>query len=162
MQGERRLEQARQLRRTAETGELHEDLVHVLADLRVRGQQPEVGVYPGGAGMVVARAEVNVAAQLRTFAADHEQHFRVGLVSDDPVDDVRAGLLELLRERDVRLFVETGAELDAHRDFLAGAGRGDERVDERRFGAGAVEGLLDGQHAGVGSGVVDEIEHRGK
>ena len=160
VQGERRLEQSCQPRGPAEPGKLHEDLVHVLPDLRIRGQQSEVGVCPGGAGVVVARAEVDVAAQLLPFAADHEQHLRVGLVPDDPIDDVRAGLLELLGERDVRLFVEAGPQLDAYRDFLAGAGRRDERVDERRFGPGAVERLLDGQHVGVGGGLLDEFEHR--
>ena len=75
---------------------------------------------------------------------------------------MRAGLLERLGQRDVRLFVEAGPELDAYRDFLAGAGRRDERVHERRLRPGAVQRLLDGQHVGVGGGLADEVDHRGE
>ncbi|KAG0920924.1 hypothetical protein G6F31_020527 [Rhizopus arrhizus] len=41
--GERRLHQRLERTARAQPGKLREDLVHVLAQLRVRGQQPEVG-----------------------------------------------------------------------------------------------------------------------
>ena len=160
VQRERRLEKPREPRGAAEPGELHEHFVHVLADPGIRGQKPEIGVHPGGAGVVVAGSEVHVAAQPLPFAPDHEQHLRVGLVSDHSVDDVRPRLLELFGERDVRLLVEAGPELDADRDLLARSCRRDERFDERRLGAGAVQRLLDGQHVGIGGGLLDEVEHR--
>ena len=44
-------------------GELVEQVGEVLADLLVGGEQPEVFVEPGRLGVVVAGAEVGVAAQ---------------------------------------------------------------------------------------------------
>ena len=84
------LQEAAQLGRGAEARELHEDAVHVLADVGVRGEEAVVGVDAGGAGVVVAGAEVGVALEARPLAPHHEQHLRVGLVADDAVDDVGA------------------------------------------------------------------------
>ena len=47
----------------AQPGQLGEDLVHVLAQLGIGGQQAEVGVQARGTRMVVAGAQVGVAAQ---------------------------------------------------------------------------------------------------
>ena len=81
----------------------------------------------------------------------------MGLETDDAVDDVHARLLELGRPGDVRLLVEARGELDERDDLLAGLGGTDERSDDRAVRSrGAVERLLDGEHVGIGDGLVDE------
>lgn len=89
MQRERRLPQLVQRQFAADAGQLLEYVVDVLADLLVGRHQPEVGVQARRARMVVAGAEVHVAAQRGLAAlhhASHDQHhLRVALVSDDAV-----------------------------------------------------------------------------
>ena len=84
----------------------------------------------------------------------------MGLESDDAVHDVRAGFLQAVGQLDVGFFVESRAQLDDHRDVLAGLRGGDQRVDDRRFVAGAVQRLLDGEHARISGGAAQEVEHR--
>ena len=66
----------------------------VLAELGAAGEEAEVGVDPGGGRVVVAGAEVDVAADAVVLAADDQGGLAVGLQADHPVDDVDAGLLE--------------------------------------------------------------------
>ncbi len=82
-------------------------------------QQAQIDVLPRRPGVVVARPDVHVAPQPRAFPPDHEGGLRVRLEADEPVDDVRAGLLELAGPDDVRLFVEAGLDLDQDHDLLA-------------------------------------------
>ena len=160
VQAERRLQQLGQPRSLREAGELQEQLVHVLADLRIAGEQAVVRVTARGARVVVAGAEMAVAAQAVGFAAHDHRHLGVGLEADDAVHDVGAGFLQPVGELDVRFFVEARAQFDDHRDVLARLRGRDQRIDDRRFVAGAVQRLLDGEHARVGGCAAQEIEHR--
>ena len=65
VQAERRLQQLGEPRRLREARQLQEQLVHVLADLRIAGEQAVVGVAARGARVIVAGAQVAVAAQCR-------------------------------------------------------------------------------------------------
>src|SRR3546814_52413 len=110
--------------------------------------------------MVVARAQVHVAAQLATLAAHHQQHLGVGLVADHAVDHLHARFLQAVGEAEVGLLVEARAQLDHHGDVLAVARSLHQVLDDRRVLAGPVKGLLDRQHARVVGGLADELEHR--
>ena len=78
----------------------------------------------------------------------------------DPVDDVDARLLELLRPADVRALVEARLQLHQADRLLAALGRLDQVRDQRRVGAGAVDRLLDREHVGVGDRLLDEALDR--
>ena len=121
------------------------------------GEQPEVFVEASGLGVVVAGADVRVAAQdaVLVLAHDHAE-LAVRLEPDDAVHDVAAGLLELARPPDVGLLVEAGLDLDEHQHLLAGLGSVDQCVHDRRVTAGAVERLLDGQDVRVVGGLLEE------
>jgi hypothetical protein len=106
VQGERRLQQQSQLWRARQAGELQEDLVHVEADGLVRGQQPVVGVGARRAPVVVAGAQVAVAADAIALAPHDQRHLRVRLVADDAVHHVRAGFLQAVGQLDVGFLVE--------------------------------------------------------
>ena len=67
-----------------------------------RGQQPEVGVQPRGARMVVAGAEMRVRLQAERparvlLAAQQQRELGVRLQSEHAVDDLRARLLAAAR-----------------------------------------------------------------
>ena len=71
-----------------------------------------------------------------------------------------ARVLELAGPADVGLLVEACLDLDDHQHLLACLGSIDEGVDDRGVARGAIEGLLDGEHVGVGGGLLDEPLHR--
>ena len=73
--------------------------------------------------VVVAGADVAVAAQLVAVVADDEHDLRVGLEADHAVHDVDAGALELLAQLHVVGLVEAGLELDQHGDLHAASRR---------------------------------------
>src|SRR5262249_39036861 len=143
-------------------GEVVEQVGGILADGALGGEQAEVLIEPGGGRVVVARADVAVAAQRAVgLLADHQDHLAVGLQADDPVHHVAAGFLQLAGPDDVGALVEARLELHDHHHLLAGLGRVDQRVHDRRGVAGPVQGLLDGQHAGIGSDRLDQPFHAG-
>ena len=129
------------------------------AEVVVAGEVPEVGVLLGGDAVVVAGAEVHVAADAVALAA-HDQHdLGVGLEAYEAVDDVHSFALERLRPADVALFVEARLELDEGGDLLAVGRRLHECVDHGGVAADAVERRLDGEHVGVLGGRADEVDH---
>ena len=84
--------------RTVAGRQIVEELGQVLADERIAGEEPEVAVDARGARMVVAGADVRVAAEPIVILAHDEQHLAVRLQADDPVRDVDAEVLEPARE----------------------------------------------------------------
>ena len=160
MQRERRLQQFVQPRRLREAGELQEQLVHVLADRRVAGEQAVVGVAARGARVVVAGAEVAVAAQAFGLAAHDHQHLGVRLVADHAVHDVRAGLLQAVGQVDVGLLVEARAQLDDDRDVLAGARAATSASTIGDSLPVRYSVCLIASTCGIGGAPAQEIEHR--
>ena len=124
------------------------------------GQQAEVGVQARGARMVVAGAEVDVAAQAAFLAPDDHQRLGVRLVADDAVDHVRADFLELARPADVGFLVEARHQLEHDRDFLAVLRGADQRLHQDRVGAGAVDRHLDADDLRVGCRLVEQVDDR--
>ena len=113
---ERRHEQLAESLRAPEAGDVVEDVGDVGRDLLVGREDPDVLVVARGRGVVVARADVDVAPQPARLAADDERHLGVDLHVREAVDDVHARLLQLARPLDVAPLVEAGLQLDeAHR-----------------------------------------------
>ena len=132
----------------------------VLAELGPAGEEAQVGVEPRGGRVVVAGAEVDVAADAVVLAAHDQRGLAVGLEADDPVDDVDAGLLERPGLDDVVLLVEPGLELDQRRHLLAVLGGAGQGGDDRVVVGGPVERLLDRQHLRVLGRLLDELDDR--
>ena len=140
----------------AVAGEVVEQLGDVGADVDVAREDAEVLVEPGRLGVVVAGADVAVAAQLVAVVADDEHALGVGLQPDHAVHDVHAGALELLGPVDVGGLVEAGLELDEHGDLHAPLGGPDQAADDRAVAAGPVQRHLDRLHARVVGRLLDE------
>ena len=160
VQAERRHQQLGKPRCLREARELQEQFVHVLADLGITGEQAVIGITTRGARVVVAGAEVAVPSQAVGFATNDHGHLGVCLETDHTVHDVRASFLQSVRQLDVGFLVETRAQFDDDRHVLAGVRGSDQRVDDGRFVASAVQRLLDREHARIGSGTAQKIEYR--
>src|SRR5579883_544992 len=128
VQAERRLNETVELRCLGEAGELQEELVHVLADLVIVGEEAVVGVLARGPWVVVAGAEVTIAANAAGLPAYHHRELCMRLVADDAVHDVRSRLLQTVGELNVGFFIEAGAQLDDDRHVFAGSGGGNQRI----------------------------------
>ena len=100
---------------------------------------------------------MQVAADAVLLAAHDERDLAVRLEAGEAVDDVAAGLFQLARPVDVVLLVKARLELDEHRDLLAVFGGADQRGDDRRIAADAVQRLLDCEHVLVLGGLRDEL-----
>src|SRR6266581_4344425 len=129
MQSEWRLPEVAQAGGLAEAGDFLEEVADVLADFLVAGQQAEVGVEPRRARMVVAGAEMDVAAVAAFFAAQHHQHLAVRLDAEDAGIvgglqqqlDHRAEGLERMMQQDV-LLADGGEDVEALGQDLGQAG----------------------------------------
>ncbi len=106
--------------------------------------------------VVVAGADVGVAADALGLVAHDHRQLAVGLQPDQPVDDVAARLLQLAGPADVGLLVEPGLDLDDHQHLLAGLGGIDQGVDDRGVAGGAVQRLLDREHVRIGRRLLEE------
>src|SRR5439155_20093981 len=99
------------------------------------GEEPEVLVDPARPRVVVPGRQVTVPTDAVRLLADDETGLAVGLVADEPVDDMRPDLLEGPGPVDIRLLVEPRLQLDEHRHLLAGLGGAGQRLRDRRGGA---------------------------
>ena len=148
--------------KVADSGEEIEEIGGVFAEVRMGGKEREIGIEFGGAGVVVAGAEVDIAAEAIFVAANHEGDFAMDLVVDDSVDDVDAGFFEAASPGDIIGFVEAGFEFDDGGDLFAIADGFHEGADDPGVATGAVEGLFDGEDLGVGGGLLEKIDDAGE
>ena len=111
-------------------GEHVEQVGDILAHCGVAGDEAEVLVQAGRLGVVVAGAEVAVAAQLVALLAHHHGQLAVRLEAHETVDDVDPGLLQLAGPLDIGLLVEARLDLDEREHLLAFAGGLDECLDD--------------------------------
>ena len=156
-------EQLAVLAGAAVAGEVVEELGDVVAELVVDREHAEVLVEHRGLGVVVAGADVAVAADAVGLLAHDEQDLGVGLQADEAVHDVRAGLLQHPGPLDVGLLLEARLELDERHHLLARFGRLHERRDDAGLvAAGPVERLLDREHVRIARGLRDEGFDRGR
>ena len=103
---------------------------------------------------------MHIAAQPRALAARDQQQLGMRLQADDAVHHLHAHRFQPLGPVDIRFFVEARLQLHDHHHFLAAARAFDQQVHQRRFGTGAVDGLLDRQHIGVVDRFAQELHHR--
>ena len=109
--------------------------------------------------MVVAGAEMRVAAHAAALAPHHQAEFGVGLELGETEHDLHASRFERASEADIGLLVEPGAQLDHRRDRLAAFRRLDQRLDDRAVARRAIQRLLDRHHGGIQRRLAQELHH---
>ena len=134
-----------------------EEQRRIAAERRIAGEEREVRVDRGGDRVIVAGAIVDVAAQAVGLAAGHQRRLGVGLQVHEAVDHLGAGALQVARPADVRGLVEARLELDQGGNRLARLRRLDQRIDDGRIVAGAIERLLDRDHVRVPRRLAQEL-----
>ena len=142
-----------------DAGEQVEERGGILADIRAAGQQAQIGVEPRGRGIVVAGAQMHIAADAVVIAPHHQTDLGMDLVADHAIDHVHPGLLESPGPGDVVGLVEAGLQFHHHGDLLAVLHRVHQGAHDPAVAAGAVQGLLDGQDARIGRGLLQELQH---
>ena len=125
----------------------------------ILGEIAEIGVTAGGDWVVIAGAEMHIAAQIRALPAMHQADFGVGFQIDKSVDDLHAGALKLTGPADIGLFVEPGLQLNQGGDVLARLGRLDQGVHDRGIFRGAIKRLLDRDHLWVARRLAQKLDH---
>ena len=146
-------------RRRRVAGEQVEQRARVVGVGVARGEVGEIAVDARRRRVVVARRQVHVALDPVALAAHDQRHLAVGLEADEAVDHVHAGVLQRARPLDVGRLVEARLQLDDRGHLLAVLGGADQRPDDRRVGAGAVQRLLDRQHVRIVGRLGDELDH---
>src|SRR5580698_5292691 len=136
--------------------EVVEYVMHGVGDLRIGGKQAQVRVEARGGRIVIARAEVRVAADRAVlFAAGDQRELAMRFQADDAVEHLHAGFLQITRPANIRRLVKSSFQFDDDGHFFFGRGI-DQRADDRRIFAGAVERLLDGKYVWIFRGAFDE------
>ncbi len=108
-------------------------------------------------GMIIAGPEVAVGAIALGLAADDHRHLGVGLPVDETIDHLHSSTFERVGPEDVLLLVEACLQLDDGGDRLAGVRGVDQRLDDRRLLARAIERLLDRDDVRVGRRLPHEL-----
>jgi hypothetical protein len=141
-------------------GQVVEDHVDPLGELRIAGQQAQVCVEAGSIGVVVARAQMTVAAGYAVLvAADEHGQLAMSFEADDAMKNLDAGILHAARPTNVRGFIKTGHQLNDQGGLLIGGGLS-ERLEHRRVVAGAIEGLFHADHGRVRGALLNEIHYK--
>jgi hypothetical protein len=94
VQCEGRLQQGLERPGPAEAGELLEDGVGIAGQVRVGGEEAEVGVEACRRRVVVAGRHLRIAVQPPGLPTRHQDQFGVGLQAHNAVDHLRADSLE--------------------------------------------------------------------
>ncbi len=155
----RRDRHALQRRKRAGAGDEIEDFRDVAPDRRLVGEGRQIGVDARGDRVIIAGADVAIGDDLARFLARDHRQLGVGLELREAEHDLHAGALQRARPADIGLLVETGLQLDQRGHGLAGLGRGDQRRDDRAVGRGAVERLLDREHARIARRLLQQLQH---
>ena len=140
-------------------GEMVEQVGRVRAQGLVAGQQAQVGVEAGRHDIVVASAEMGVAADLVAFLAHHQSKLRMNLEAQQAIDDMDALRFQPAGPFDVGFFVETGLQFDQHRHLFAALVRLKQTVDDGRISPHAIERHLDREYVGILRRLAQKIDH---
>src|SRR5579862_7648890 len=126
-----------------------EKLPRIAPEGRIGGKQREIGINLCRYRMIVSRPAMHIGAQLAALATYNKTDLGMGLEFDESIDHLYTSSLQIARPADVRFLVETRLELDERRDRFARLGRLDQCLYDRRVLRGSIQGLLDGDDAGV-------------
>ena len=129
---------------------------------RIRGEQAKVGIQPRGAVMVVAGAQVHLAARLSVHLAFKQGDLAVRLKARQAVHHAAARAREPLAPVEVVFLVKARMRLEEHLHLLAVFGGLGQRRHDGAVAADAVERLTDGAHRRVLRGQLHQMHHRSK
>ena len=93
--------------------------MHRAGNLRIGGQQTQVGVNARGGGVVIARTNMRVATCHSIRIPPRQQgQLAMRLQADEPMKNLNSGVLQIARPANIRRFIEARLQLHDRRDFL--------------------------------------------
>ena len=137
-----------------------EKVADILADFLVAGKQAEVGVNASSEGIVIAGAQVKIPADGIAFSAHDHGHLGVYLDAGKAVHHVHAFALQLLRPLNVTLLVEASLQFKQTGHLNAVLNGVEQRLDNRRIAAHAVERHLDSEDIWIFRRGAQQIDYR--
>ncbi len=140
--------------------QMMEEIHHVGGQYWIDGEEPQIRVLPRGFDVVVAGADMGIAAQAIAFATHDQRELGMGFQSSQTVDDVITGFAQLVGPVQIARLVETRSELDQACDLLTRLRRRDQRTHERRIVAQTVHRHLDVGGQRIIGGLADKAFHR--
>lgn len=136
-----------------------EDRRGILAEIRIAGEERQVGVNLGRDRVIISSTVVDVWTETAAFLTDDKRHLRVGFQFDEAVNDLHAGALQVPGPSNVALFVEAGLELDERGDGFSRFRCCNQCFDNRRILACPVQRLLDRDDIRIGCRLPDKLDH---
>ena len=138
-----------------------EDFGHVAPDDGIGGEIGQIGVNFRGGGVIIAGADMAIGPKLAILLADDLAEFRVRFHVElgQAVDDMHAGLFELLGPFEVGQFIETRHHFDHHGHAFAGLASLPQRLHDGRFFRCPVERPLDRDHIRIGRGLPQILQN---
>ena len=149
------------IRPAAMSGQIVEEVHNVARQPRITGEKSEIRVQTGGFHVIVAGADVSIAADAPRLFANHQRRLRMGLQPAYAERDVRPHAFQLRGPVQIALFVETGLDLHHAGDLLAVFRRPDQRADKGCVISNPVSGHLDRDRLRIIGGFADEVLHGG-
>ena len=140
-----------------DTGEQVEECGGIFTDVRAASQQAQVRIKSGGRRIVIAGAQMDIAAKPIVISTNHQTHLGMDLVSHHAVDHVNAGLFEAAGPGDVVGLVKSCLQFHHYGDLLAVLHRIHEGSHDAAIAARAIKGLLDSQNARIGRCLLEEL-----
>ena len=101
-----------------------------------------------------------IGTQGALLLTNHQRGLGVRLVSNNAVSDMHARIFQLARPQNVARLIKACPQFNQHRYLLATLCGADETGNEWAITRGAIQALLDANHLGVGSRVLNEFLHR--
>ena len=133
-----------------------EQLDDVTRDVRPARKQPKVGIHLGGLVVVVAAADMCVAAETIWFASHDDRCFSMRFRPGNTVNNVNTRIFQRICPANIAVFVKSRFQFHKASDLFALFGGLDQHRHERAVFAGAINGHLDGQYVVV----VDRRSHK--
>ncbi len=140
-------------------GEVIEEIGRVRAELCIACEKTQIGIEARGGGVVIAGAQMKIAADAVLFPAHDERDLAVHLEADQPIDDMDALALQRTGPFDVALFVETRFQFHQHGNLLAVFDGFEKRLDNRRIAPHSIQRHLDREHIGIVGGFLQQIDN---
>ena len=111
--------------------------------------------------MVIAGADVRIAAQAAEVTAHHQNHLAVRLQAHHAIGDVNAYFLQTVGPANVGGFIKARLQFHHHRHLFAVLRRVYQILDDLGIRRGTVQSHLDRQHLGILAGFQHKALYRG-
>ena len=141
-------------------GHIFEKFCRILSNPRIGCHQGQIGVHGSCLLIIVAGSHLSNVLDLIPVPVCDQTDLGMHLISVKSIDNTAARLFQSFRPVDVILFIESGTQLDQHRDFFA-IFRGRTKIfHQPRLLRQTVDCDLDRHDIRIGRCIFDQLQER--